>query len=377
MIRVLHVIDHLGLGGAQSALLDILRNMDMARFDCEVAVLHGWGSFADAITRAGFRVHSLSEGRWPPSYLFRLPGCFQDRQILHFHLQGSNWLAKPLATMQTNALRIAHDHASGEIRFRGLSSLLPDAIGHFGSHRILAVSPGVRDFLVHWEAIPADRIAIIPNGVDTRQFHPADRAARQRARETLGLDSKRFVVGAMGRLAPEKNFALIPRIAARLPGAQFLIAGSGPCEAQIRAAVASEGVGEAVTLCGRVDQRELFYAALDALILPSLFEGLPMALLEAMACGLPCVASALPDIARAVGAQGADLLCPPENPEAFARALRALADAPENAASRGAAARRRSERDFSAAACAARIMDVYDEELALHDRHPLVRLPIA
>lgn len=375
MTRVLHVIDHLGLGGAQSALLDLVRHLDPSRFSCEVATLHGRGPFADALAREGFRVHSLSKHRWPPGYLARLPRSLAGWPIIHFHLQAANWLAKSFAALETDAIRIAHDHASGDLRFRGFSSLLPDALGHLGSHRVLAVSPSVREFLIRWEAVPADRIRLVPNGVDTEKFRPPDPSVRQRARARLGVAPEDFVIGAIGRLAPEKNFAIIPRIAARLPGVRFLLAGEGPCEAEIRSVLEAERVGHAVQLVGRVDHREEFFSALDALLLPSLYEGLPMVLLEAMATGLPCVASALPDVAAALEDSCKDLLCPPTDTEAFVAAIERLLHDPAAATQQGVRARARCQRDFSATACAARVAQVYDEELALRDGREFAKLP--
>src|SRR5262245_8101431 len=126
MIRVLHVIDHLGLGGAQTAVLDMLGNRDRAAFDVEAAVMHGWGPFADALEAVGVKVHSLSPAKWPPAYVpnfLRLIGQ-GNYDVLHFHLQASNWLMKPLAALAGATVRISHDHTSGDLKFRGVGSLL-------------------------------------------------------------------------------------------------------------------------------------------------------------------------------------------------------------------------------------------------------------
>src|ERR1700752_191537 len=69
MIRVLHVIDDLDLGGAQTALVDLLRHRDRSSFDIEVAVMHGRGVFADALEELGIKVHSLARAKWPPAYV--------------------------------------------------------------------------------------------------------------------------------------------------------------------------------------------------------------------------------------------------------------------------------------------------------------------
>lgn len=132
MIRVLHVIDHLDLGGAQTALLDMLRCRDRQAFEVEVAVMHGRGPFASALEEMEVPVRELSVSKWPPAYGPRFLRLLKtgNFDVLHFHLQGANWIAKPLAALAGHPLRIAHDHASGDLRFRGMSSLGPDALAH-------------------------------------------------------------------------------------------------------------------------------------------------------------------------------------------------------------------------------------------------------
>ena len=95
-----------------------------------------------------------------------------DFHVVHFHLQGANWIAKPLAALAGQRVLIAHEHSSGDLRFQGLRSLIPDASTHLFSTRIIAVSKGVRDFLTRWEAISPDLIEVVPNAVDETHFNP-------------------------------------------------------------------------------------------------------------------------------------------------------------------------------------------------------------
>lgn len=359
MIRVLHVIDHLGLGGAQSALLDLVRNSDPAAINNEVAVLHGTGPFFEALQKAGFTVHSLSASRWPPHYLADFPRLLADRSydILHFHLQGANWLAKPLASLCCNIPRVAHDHTSGDVRFRGWHSLLPDALGHLWSHRVIAVSNGVKEFLCCWEAVDPGQIDVVSNGIDTVLFQPAPESRRAAARRSFGIPDGQTVIGAMGRLSPEKNFSALAAVAAALPGVRVIIGGDGPLRGALEQAF--RPFGGRVSLCGRVDDRENFYAALDLFVLPSLFEGLPMALLEAMACGLAPVASRLPDIRRAVQDSKEGLLFEPGSPDGLVAAVQTLVADPRCRNQMGLAARARCVRDFSAGHMAMSVAQIY------------------
>jgi len=359
MIRSLHIIDHLGLGGAQAVLLDLARALPDAGVGVEVAVLHGGGPFFDALRAGGTPVRSLAPSKWPPVYLPALTGLARAGKfdVVHFHLQGSNWLAKPIFAAFGDCPLVAHDHSSGDLRFRGIGSLLPDALTHACSSRIVAVSRGVRDFLCAYEAVDPARIEVVPNGIDTRTFAPADPATRRAARARFGLGEGDFAVGAIGRLSPEKNFSVLADLSRGVPRAEFLVAGDGPLRGELEFVFA----GTRVRLLGGISDRPGFYAALDALVIPSLYEGLPMVLLEAMACGLPVVASALPDISDALDEAG--VLANPADPGSFVDALRRLAASPALGGQLGRAARERCERDHSAAAMAGSVARIYRESL--------------
>ncbi len=367
MIRVLHVIDHLGLGGAQTAVLDMLSNRDRTRFEVEVAVMHGRGPFAEALEGAGVKVHSLSATKWPPAYvpafLRLIAGGRYD--VLHFHLHASNWLMKPLAALAGAPVRISHDHTSGDLAFRGVASLLPDGFSHLFSTRVIAVSDGVRDFLTRWEAVPRDKIEVIANGVDDSAFRPATAGEKAMARQRLGLPAGAFVIGGMGRLAYEKNFAALPELARRHEKMVFVVAGSGPEGERLKDQAARLGVKDRMIFLGAVTDRPGFYRALDGFILPSLHEGLPMALLEAMASGVPVLASRLEGIAAAVAEGEEGLLAAPGDLDELSGKLRRLMENPGLRDGLASAARRKTAARYSAARTARLVEAVYSAELGI------------
>ncbi len=367
MIRVLHVIDHLGLGGAQTALLDMLKMRNQADFDVEVAVMHGRGPFADELEKIGLRVHVLSPTKWPPAYIPGLLALLRrgNFQVLHFHLQAANWLAKPLAALAGQEIRIAHDHTSGDLKFRGVASLAPDAFSHLFSSRVIAVSEGVRDFLIRWEAVPRDRIQVIANGVNVADFRPGTAAEKIAARQRWGIQHDAFVAGGIGRLAPEKNFALVPELAKRHPDLHFVVAGSGPEKEALLAQTVRLGVAERVRFLGAISERPDFYRALDVFLLPSLYEGLPMAVLEAMASGVPVLSSRLEGIASALTDEKEGLLARAGDLTAFSQHLTRLTGSSELRQRLGHAARRKVEVAYAASHTIGQVEAVYREELAI------------
>ncbi|MFM7375322.1 MAG: glycosyltransferase [Chthoniobacterales bacterium] len=358
MIRVLHIIDHLGLGGAQSALLDLVGSMDRSQFHIEVATMHGRGLFADQLEAKGVKVHSLAPGKWPPVYIPNLVQLLRNGRydLLHFHLQGSNWLAKPFSAFVASARRVAHDHSSADLRFRKWWSLAPDAAAHLFSHRVVAVSRGVADFLRRREFVPASKIAVVPNGVDTKMFRPVTPTEREKARTALGASTGQFVAGALGRLAPEKNFQSLAALAHAMPDVLFVIGGTGP---ERDAVLAASGGAKNLRLLGEVSDRPLFYAALDVLILPSLHEALPMTVLEAMASGVPVIASNLEGVSSALGGTG--LLVPAGDMNALENALRSVVANSAVASRLSSAARERVTERYDARLSARKIEDVYHQ----------------
>jgi glycosyltransferase involved in cell wall biosynthesis len=378
MIHVLHVIDHLDLGGAQTALLDMLRHRDRSAFDVEVAVMHGRGPFAEALEELGIKVHSLAREKWPPAYVTEFVRLLRNAnfQIVHFHLQGANWIAKPLAALVGQRVRIAHDHTSGDLRFRGAGSLLPDASSHLLSSRIIAVSKGVRDFLTRWEAVPADLIELVPNGVDEEIFHPCTEEQKRTARSRLSIPQEAFVTGGIGRLAQEKNFALLPRLATLHPDIVFVIAGSGPERDRIAALASELGVDSRLRLLGTILDRGSFYHALDAFILPSLYEGLPMAILEAMSSGVPVISSRLEGISAVITEENEGLLAQPGDVADFSRQLRRLKESPELGGQLAQAARAKALNEFSASVSARRIESIYRQELGIANAKAADKNPV-
>ena len=325
--RVLHVIDSFDLGGAQTFLLDLVRHFDSSRFMAEVAAMHGAGVFESAFNEAGIVTHSLSPAKFPPWYFPNFLKLMQRSKfdILHFHLFGANLCAKPLAIAVGHRAIIVHDQCNDASRERNPFLLASDALANRGATRIIAVSESVRRYLLDREDLADSKVEMIPNGIDAEMFVPAGKEERRHAKDALGLAEGSFVIGGVGRLVPQKNFSLFleaaASIAPRYSDVIFVIAGSGPLETALRKQTHRLGISERVRFLGHVADRTLLYHALDALVMPSDFEGTPMTLLEAMASGLPVVASTVDGIAE-VCTQGVDaLLVSRRDPVGFVSAM--------------------------------------------------------
>ena len=205
-------------------------------------------------------------------------------------------------------------------------------------------------------AVPRRKIQVIPNGIDTTLFRP-DSALRAAWRERLGVNGG-FVWVAAGRLMWKKDYPSLLRAFAALHGGELLIAGSGPQESELRT-LAGELAVEPRFL-GRVDDMPGLLNAADGFVLSSVVEGLPVALLEAAACGLPAVATAAGGAAEAMVDGESGFVVPPGDPAALAGAMRQLFTmSPEARAEMGRRARQHVEERFDIGRVADRWDRVY------------------
>lgn len=202
--------------------------------------------------------------------------------------------------------------------------------------------------------VPPRKIQVLANGVDTEVFRPAAPAEKIYLRAEFGLPMEAFIVGYSGKLNRGKGLdhliAVWPKILAQKPESHLVLIGSGggqsiSCEEELREAVRTQGLESRVTFTGYTTEVSRYLQTLDVFVLPSEYEALSNALLEAMACGLPCIATnvgGLPDVIRH-GANG--LLIPPKSRDALVRAITSLQG--EAAVRLASAARRTIEEKFS------------------------------
>ncbi|PWU08351.1 MAG: hypothetical protein C5B47_04815 [Verrucomicrobia bacterium] len=365
MIRVLHVIDSLDLGGGQTALLNLVRFAKRSQFHLEIANLHGQGVFREAFLELGIPVHSLSPHRWPPYYIPNLIRLLRRRRfhIVHCHLNASNWIAKPLAAACGVPIRIAHDQCNDTFRSQNPLITLLDALTNRFSSLILAVSRSTRDFLISHENLDPSRVVYLPNAVNTEYFRPTPSTTHIAAKEELGFEPGCFLVGGIGRLVPQKNYSAFLSACAQLvqqrPNSRFFIAGTGPEETKFRQFATDLGIADKGTFLGFVSDTRLLYHASDVLLIPSLYEGLPLVALEAMASGVPIVASAVDGLCDLIRSGETGLLASSQQAEEFAKLLLHLHDSPEDRQRIAAAARSDVQRHYDAKSSVEQVEQIY------------------
>ncbi len=250
---------------------------------------------------------------------------------------------------RAHAVRISNRRDTGFMKSWRVRALLRRLDGRFD--RIVAPADAILDRVAADEGVPRARMQCIRNGVDTARFVPADAALRAHLRERLGFGAGDFVVGCVSRLTPVKRHAALvdafARLHAAVPQARLVLVGDGPERGNIEARIAAAGINGAVRLLGDLADVADVLPALDACALVSETEGMSNAILEAMACGLPVVATAVGGNPELVAHEHTGLLVPLGDADALVDALSRLAREPDFARACGARARERILADFS------------------------------
>jgi glycosyltransferase involved in cell wall biosynthesis len=230
----------------------------------------------------------------------------------------------------------------------------------------IAVSETVRGFLAEGRAVPRDRIRVVWNGVAIESFQAPDPDRVASFRREFGVGAGDHLVGTVTRLREEKGNRYLIEAAAEVcrvcPDTRFVIAGEGPLRSELESLRTTLGLEERLYFTGFRRDIDVALAAMDVVTVPSLTEGLPLAVLEAAAAGRPLAASAVGGTPEIVTSEVHGLLVPPANAPALAAAIIRLLSDPALARRLGQAARERS-REFSIERNVAAIENVYDELL--------------
>jgi glycosyltransferase involved in cell wall biosynthesis/protein-tyrosine-phosphatase len=335
------------------------------------AVLFNEGPLAERLRRLGVPVTIVDE-RTTSAFgiLRRLVRFFKDHDIdvVHTHRYKDSVLAGIAAKLAgvRHVVRTVHGLREPMTGWAGLKFRLYETLDRLAllccADLVIAVSMRMADTLRASGYRPTS-VTHIHNGVDLVAI---DRRAPKDARDIrreLGIDPYAVVIGTVGRLSPVKGHASLLRAARRIlqrhPGVTFLIVGSGPLESGLRAEAASLGIDGACVFAGaRQDVHDLI-AAMDVFVLPSLDEGIPMALLEAMALRVPVVATAVGGVPEVVEDGVSGILIPPADHEALADGcLRLIADR-EWARAIGTRGRHLVEQRFTQERCGRALLTAY------------------
>jgi glycosyltransferase involved in cell wall biosynthesis len=366
-MRILYVIDSLKIGGAEMLLVDMVRAYTQQGHEVSVAYFTH-GELYDDVRAMGIPIHRLSErGLKDPGVMPRLLRLIRAGQpeVVHTHLSKSDASGQIGAALAKTPVRVSTIHNVNPWRSsRFFSLLMRQATA--GCQRHIAVSSEVRDYTVQWSKYPAEKMVVIENGINLGRFDPATALPLDKM-ALWGVPPDAPTVGIIGRLEAQKGHHILLRaaqlVAEEMPEARIIVIGSGPLREDLQALSADLGVDDKVVFAGSLRDMPRAFATLDIVTFSSLWEGLPVALLEAMAMERPVVATTVGGIPDVIDDGRNGLLVAPDDAGALTDGLlRVLGD--EGLAKRlGAEARRTIQQRFSDEVMHERIMDLYQSLL--------------
>jgi len=355
-VNVLHVRDSSGIFGAERVILTLWRNIDAARFNLTLLAMR--------------RADGRSQGLITAAERCRLPGIPLDIgrrlelgairamrrevrargiDIVHAHDFKSAFYALA-ASARLPVKRVVTEHGStrDSLRKRLYLRLNEHVIYRF-FHRVIAVSEDLGAALERRRIRPP-RLATIPNGIDVELL--GDLRETTPAEHPLPLRPGHLVFAVVGRLFPDKGHRFFLQALARLrqthPAIDGLIIGDGPGREAIAGFIEALGLKDSACLCGFRADMQAVYGSIDCLVVPSLREGVPYAVLEAMAAGVPVIASAVGDIPRLIEDGVSGRLVPAGDVGALHAALLDFVEAPARARSLAGAAKQLISEKWSA-----------------------------
>ncbi|MBI3783872.1 MAG: glycosyltransferase [Deltaproteobacteria bacterium] len=280
--RVALVIGQLTRGGAEGQLVQVARRLDRQRFEPLVFCLSGKSEpYGAALREVGVPLHII-EGT-ALRRLFSLASCFASERIDIIHswlflanaAAGLAQLRRPSAVLVTSARNR---------KVQGRLNQLANVVAFRRSRAIVVNSADVGTYIERHYAAPKDRIRVVFNGIDTERFHPAEPNE-----QSIGP------IVTIGRMVEQKNHALFLDAAAELvrefPGLRFVIIGDGPLRTQLAAQAQQLGIASCTELMGEIDNVETVLRGASLFWLTSRWEGMPNVVLEAMASGVPAIAT--------------------------------------------------------------------------------------
>lgn len=368
-IKILHVIDSLALGGMERVVIDVANGLDPARFAQTVCCISRRGAAADFL-RAEVRCIDLGKGaqadRLMPLKLARLLRAEAPDIV---HTQSWSGIDTGLARLLARAPRLVHSEHGRNYPYLDHEplprKLARRALYHLAD-AVFAISEEVREFYCRETGFARARVQVIPNGMDVRRIDEAD-ARGVRAELSLAADD--FVIGTVARLDATKNTITLARAFAQLmedrPDARWklLVVGDGSERARLEEFIAAQGLQQAAIFTGPRQDVPRLLKAMNIFALPSLSEGMPITVLEAMAARLPVVATNVGALPTLVEEGVTGWLVAPQQPEALAAKLRWLWQYRPQADMFGAAGRQKVEREYGMDVMLRRYADLYHSVL--------------
>jgi glycosyltransferase involved in cell wall biosynthesis len=377
--NILYVIENIEFGGGERVFSQIIRGLDKERFGVFVASNPG-GIYEKKLTEVGIKINPVRmTNRYNLGIISRLKKIIKTKDVRIVHSQGgrADFFARIAARIANVPIIISSMAMLVEgydvSRSRKGLYVLIDRWTERWVNKFTVLSEAMRRSLIERHKIPPENIVKIYNGIEIEEYNPDLKEIRNKkleVRRELGLKNDVPVIGAIGRLVWQKGFEYLiraaPEVLKKCPEARFLIVGEGPLQNELILTSEKLNVADRIIFSGfRNDIKEIL-ASIDVLAMPSLLEGLPMVLLEAMAMAKPIVATRIDGITEVLENSKTGLLVPAKNSHALAEAIVGILDDKAKANFFGQNAREAAKEKFSVKKMVEQIESAYEK--LLHEK---------
>jgi sugar transferase (PEP-CTERM/EpsH1 system associated) len=363
----MQLIQGLEIGGPEKLVVDLVLNLDRKKYNLSICCYDKLGTFANKLREEGSSIF-LCKRRQGKDYLypFKLASLIRKKrvQILHMHNETALFYGTIAGKLARIPILIYTEHDG--VLPRRLLIAQTNRILSLLNDQVIAVSGYLRNYLVSLEKMDPRKVTIIYNGVDARRFdsNSNNEEEKLKIKSELCLDGNIPIVGTIARLDPEKNhqclLRAIQKICKELPDVVLLLVGDGSIRGELQSLTASLGIINNVRFLGSRGDIPQILSIFDIFVLSSLREGLPVALIEATAMGIPIVATNVGGNSEVVENGVNGILVSSNDEVGLAKAIVELLRDRELAKKMGKSGRRIFENKFTLDSMVGKYEEIYD-----------------
>lgn len=327
-IKVLQFISDMNVAGAQMVLFNLTKGLLERGNYCPLICTTAWGALADEAEKIGIRVLLLNQDRvFDTSLITELGSLIRKSKIsiVHSHMWSANLYSGILFALTKKPIFIVTEH--GRHTLKKKRRILMNRFIVKEADAVITVSDQLRKDMIDFGKVSPNKITTIENGIDLNRFN-GNRLDRKEIRKKLDLEISTPVIGIVGNLTEVKGHRYFLEAASVIskhkPDARFLIVGDGVLREQLENQAHRLGIAQKVSFLGRRSDVPEILSALDVFVLSSEFEGIPNALLEAMAMGKPVVATKVGGVPEIVEDGYTGITVSPKNSLTLAEAITRL-----------------------------------------------------
>ena len=329
-INILHLITRLPIGGAERMLLGVLHNLDSNQFNSVVCCIQDRGELADEVESIGVPVISLGlmkKGRYDRSIVPILRNIMNEHHInvIHTHLYHANLYGRIAANKESipTIASVHNTYAKRKWHRHLINWFLAKR-----TFRITAGSAAVKDDLLKVDHIKNNKVAILPNAIDLQRVQ--SNLSNKEAKYALGIESTDILIGTVGRVEEQKGHKYLLEAISHLKNnkdiqnIKLLIVGDGRLLPSLKLMAKNLDINDISLFPGNISNLGDIYRAIDIFVMPSLWEGLSLSMLEAMAAKLPIIATDVGGVRDVLGDNKYGKIVNPSNHIEISSAIKSL-----------------------------------------------------